>query len=71
MDKEKLNKISTKLTSNKENYMESFKKNVDLYVKQPDITIRELAEEAGIPFSTLNNFLYIISLWHSFVNAYI
>lgn len=29
--------------SNKDNYMESFRKNVDLYLKEPDLTIRKLA----------------------------
>lgn len=58
MEKENSNKISLKLMSNKDNYMESFRKNVDLYLKEPGLTIRKLAEEAGIPFATLNNFLY-------------
>lgn len=61
MNKEKLKKLSLNLTSNRENFMESFKKNVNMYVAEKDITIRQIAEEANIPFSTLNNFLYVDS----------
>lgn len=58
MEREKLKKLSLKLTANRENYMDSFRKNVDMYIREKDITIREVAETADIPFSTLNTFLY-------------
>lgn len=58
MEQEKLNKMSLNLTANQENYMESFRKNVDMYIAEKDITIRDIAEKANISYSTLNTFLY-------------
>lgn len=61
MKKEKLRKISLKLTSNREDYMSAFRKNIDLYVEDKDITLREIADAADIPYKTLTNFLYSTS----------
>lgn len=58
MKKEKLNKLSLKLTTDNKNFMSAFRKNLFMYVEEKDITIKEISEEAGIPFSTLNSFLY-------------
>lgn len=58
MENEKLKKLSLKLCCDKHNYMSSFRKNVDMYVSQKDITLREIAEKAEISFDTLKNFLY-------------
>ena len=58
MDKEKLCGISRKLTSNRENFIAAFRKNLFMYSDEKDITLKESAENADIPFSTLNSFLY-------------
>lgn len=58
MENELLKKLSLNLCSNKHNYMKSFRKNVDMYISQKEITIREVSEIADIPFETLKNFLY-------------
>lgn len=58
MKNEKLKEISINLCSDKQNYMSSFRKNVDMYVSQKDITLREISEVADMPFDTLKNFLY-------------
>lgn len=58
MDYERLKKLSLNLCSDKDNYMKSFKKNLDMYVSQKDITLREISEIADVPFETLRNFLY-------------
>lgn len=58
MEKKKLNELSIKLTSNRDDFMYSFRKNVDLYVAEKDITLSNIAESADIPFSTLRTFLY-------------
>jgi hypothetical protein len=58
MTREKLINLSKNLISDKDNYMSSFHKNMDMYVSQPDLTIREIAELSGLPFSTINTFLY-------------
>lgn len=58
MNKEKLKKLSLKLTADRDDYMTAFRHNVDMYIAEKDITIRELSEVADIPYSTLNTFLY-------------
>ena len=58
MENELLRKLSMDLCSDKHNYMKSFRKNVDMYVSEKDITLREIAEMADMPFETLKNFLY-------------
>ncbi len=58
MHQEKLKLISSKLTSDQNNYMNAFRQNLFLYVNEKDITIKEISEEADIPFSTLNSILY-------------
>ena len=58
MQNEKLKKISLNLCADKHDYMKSFRKNVDMYISEKDITLREVAEIADMPFDTLKNFLY-------------
>ena len=58
MNKEKLKKISKKLSANSDNFMYAFRKNMFMYIEEKDITIKEISEEADVPFSTLNTFLY-------------
>lgn len=58
MNNEKLKKMSLKLVSNPDNFMQAFRKNVDMYIAEKDITIREVAEVADIPFETLKSFIY-------------
>ena len=58
MENEKLKKMSMNLCANKHDYMKSFRKNVDMYISEKDITLREVAEIADMPFDTLKNFLY-------------
>lgn len=58
MTQEKLMNLSKNLTSDTENYMSAFHKNMNMYVSQPDLTIREIAEMSDLPFSTINTLLY-------------
>lgn len=58
MKKKKLKDYVKDLTANQNDYMSSFRKNIDLYVSDKDITLSDIAEEADIPFSTLRTFLY-------------
>lgn len=58
MNNEKLKKMSLKLVSNPDNFMQAFRKNVDMYIAEKDITIREVSEVADIPFETLKSFIY-------------
>ena len=58
MQNEKLKKLSLKLVSNPDDWMSSFRKNIDMYISEKDITIRELSEVADINFETLKSFIY-------------
>ena len=58
MQNENLKKLSLKLVSDKENYMDAFHRNIGMYLDEKDITIREVAEVADIPFETLKTFIY-------------
>lgn len=58
MNKEKLKKISRNLSANPDDFMSAFRKNMFMYIEEKDITIKDISEEADIPFSTLNTFLY-------------
>lgn len=58
MKNEKLKKLSLNLRSDNPNYMDNFRRNIDMYVNEKDITLREISEVADMPFETLKNFLY-------------
>lgn len=58
MNRDKLKSVTLKFTSNRENYMSAFKKNIDMVIEGKAITVKELSEKADIPFSTLSSFLY-------------
>lgn len=58
MNKEKLKKISRNLSADSDDFMSAFRKNMFMYIDEKDITIKEISEEADVPFSTLNTFLY-------------
>lgn len=58
MDEKRLKVLSRQLIVDPDNYMHSFRTNVDMYVAQKDITIREISDEANISLNTLNSILY-------------
>lgn len=58
MEKELLKKLSLKLKSNKENWMECFRDNVQMYVDQKEIKASQIADAADISVKTLDNFLH-------------
>lgn len=58
MKKEYQKKFTGNLFENQENYMESFRKNIDLCMDITGLKIREVAELADIPYGTFNTFLY-------------
>lgn len=58
MKAEKLRELSTNLVANEETFMGNLCKNLYMYISQPDITLKEMSIESGIPFDTLNNILY-------------
>lgn len=58
LEKKKLNALSENLVANPDNYIASFRKNVDMYISQKEITLAEVSEMADIPLSTLKTFLY-------------
>ena len=58
MNDEKLKKLSLNLVADKNDYMSAFKKNIDMYINEKDIKLREISEKADIPFETLKSFIY-------------
>lgn len=58
MNKEKLKKLSKKLSANRVDYMSALRQNLFMYIDEKDITIRDIVNEANIPYSTLNSLLY-------------
>lgn len=58
MEKKKLLKMALNLTTNSENYMESFRRNIFMYVDGKNVKLSDIADAADIPFSTLRTFLY-------------
>lgn len=58
MKKELLNKLSLKLVSNKDDFMQAFRANVQMYVDEKDIRLSDIANAAGLSVKTLDNFLH-------------
>ncbi len=58
MKHEKHEKKSSDLVTNPQNYMESFRKNLDILIDDYDYSIRELSEKADMSFETLKSFIY-------------
>lgn len=58
MEDKKLKQISLKMTSDRNDYMSAFRKNIFTFLEDKDITLSEVAEKADISFSTLRTFLY-------------
>lgn len=51
-------KTATKLTVNRDNYMESLKENILLYMTDMYMSLNEFSEYVGVPYSTLNTIVY-------------
>lgn len=58
MKNKNLKNIYQDLTIDRENYINSFRKNLSLYIDRKDVTLNQLAEESGKSFSTLRTFIY-------------
>lgn len=58
LEKNSLRALSKYLVSNPDNFMDSFRRNLFLYVEQKDISLADIAEAADISVSTLRSLLY-------------
>ncbi len=58
LEKKKLRELSKNLLYNQDDYMNTFRENVRMYIDQKEITIAEVSELADIPESTLKSFIY-------------
>lgn len=58
MEKELLKKLSLKLASDKNNWMDCFRSNVQMYVDEKGIRMTDIANEADLSVKTLDNFLH-------------
>ena len=55
-DKKRL--IPLKFATDRDDWMQAFRHNIDMFITNKIYTVREIAEMADIPFSTLSAFLY-------------
>ena len=58
MEKEKCKRLSSELTYSEDYFMDNLRKNLGMYVSEPDITLRAISEKADIPLETLKKLLY-------------
>lgn len=58
MKREKQTKKELYSMTNQDNYLSTFRKNIDVCAENRNMTLREISEKADIPFATLNSFLY-------------
>lgn len=58
IESELLRKISKKMVANPNNYMDSLRKNILLFVGEKGITLHEISELAGISYETLKSLIY-------------
>lgn len=58
LEASELRKLSANLQANPDNYMDSFRENVRMYIDQKEITLAEVSELADMPESTLKTFIY-------------
>ena len=56
--RKKLLEISRNLSADKNDFISAFRKNLFMYIDDKEITIRDISDASGVPFSTLNTFLY-------------
>lgn len=58
MKQEKLNRDSHNFLTEQDNFMISFRTNLEIYAKENKLTLKQVSELADISFATLNSFLY-------------
>lgn len=56
--RERLKFMATGLKSDPEDYIACFRRNIDMYIADKDITLNDVAEAADMSVSTLKTFLY-------------
>lgn len=59
IERYRLRELSRELSADRYDYMTAFRKNVNLYLSEKELTIRELAEIADLPIETLKSFLHM------------
>ena len=58
MKNEQLKKLSKKMVAEPENFMHSFRKNLQVYIDEKDISLADIASEADISVETLKTLIY-------------
>ena len=51
-------KTATRLSVNRENYMESMRENIQMYLTDMGMSLNEFSEYVNVPYSTLNSIMY-------------
>lgn len=58
LKREQLLEISKNLTTNPNDFTAAFRQNLFKYIESDDITLADISNASGIPYATLNSFLY-------------
>ena len=58
IDNKKLRELTMNLEADPEDYISAFRRNLNMYIGQKELTLAELAEIADIPLNTLRSFVY-------------
>ncbi len=58
MQSEILKKLSRKMVAEPNNFMSSFRRNLEVYIDEKDISLKDIAEAADISYETLKTLVY-------------
>lgn len=58
LSEKKLKEIAKQLTANRNDFMQSFRNNLYLYTDDKEITVQDIVDKSGVPYTTLKTFLY-------------
>lgn len=58
LNEKKLKEIAKQLTANQNDFMQSFRNNLYLYTDDKEITVQDIVDKSGVPYTTLKTFMY-------------
>lgn len=58
LNDKKLKEIAKQLTANRNDFMQAFRNNLYLYTDDKEITVQDIVDKSGVPYTTLKTFLY-------------
>lgn len=58
LNEKKLKEIAKQLTANRNDFMQAFRNNLYLYTDDKEITVQDIVDKSGVPYTTLKTFMY-------------